>query len=271
VCGAFPFSQKFSDPLARDWECDEWPPASAMQDPFSTPGRIPNSLRCMTPFENQSLGGLLSGFLQSKNADRDDFFRVDFTKKIASADRSKVKYCLPQLDCGQDGRQFQLSEKPNVGGKIDSPYNGAKGKDNKYKLSDVAYKELYQCSVKFTRTGDAYITDAKVSSFDDTETKVADFKLPNDGATYKMKGLPVDLQVKRTGTFGSKLEFSYAPGLAGSNVNNFDWDSEMEGSGRGPFTNGGKPRRFCKVEATGTPNTELFNCWFPCYQNANGQ
>jgi hypothetical protein len=225
----------------------------------------------MTPFENQSLGGALGGFLQSKNADRDDFFRVDFTKNIASAGQSKVKYCLPQLDCGQDGRQFQLSEKPNVGGKIDSPYNGAKGKDNKYKLSNVAYKELYQCSVKFNRTGDVYITDAKVSSFDDTETKVTDFKLPNVGATYKLKGLPVDLQVKRTGAFGSKLEFSYGPGLAGSNVNNFDWDSEMEGSGRGPFTNGGKPRRICKVETTSAANTQSFNCWFPCYQNANGQ
>jgi hypothetical protein len=99
---------------------------------------------------------------------------------------------------------------------------------------------------------------------------VADFKLPNDGATYIMKGLPVDLQVKRTGVFESKLEFSYAPGLAGSNVNNFDWDSEMEGSGRGPFTNGGQPRRFCKVEAASAANTQSFNCWFPCYQNANG-
>jgi hypothetical protein len=143
VCGAFPFSQMFSDKLEREPDCGGWPPASAIQDPFNTPGQILNSLRCMTPFENRTLGSVLSGFLQSKHTDRDDFFHLDFTKNIASADQSKVQYCLPRLDYGQDGRQFQLSEKPNVGGKIDSPYDGAKGKDKKYKLADVAYKELY--------------------------------------------------------------------------------------------------------------------------------
>ncbi|KAH5501272.1 hypothetical protein HBI52_172670 [Parastagonospora nodorum] len=269
VCGAFPFSQKFSDPLARNWECDEWPPASAKQELFNTPGRLPNSLRCMTPQENQSLGGRLSGYLRATGADRDDFFRVDFKRRLASADQSKVQYCLPTPDCGNDAKQFQLVEKPHVGGRIGSPYEGTK-KDNKYKLSGTVFKELYQCSVKFIRTGDSYITDAKVTNFDEKDTKVADFKLPNDGATFKIKGLPHDLQVKRTGPFGSKLEFAYAPGT--TNVNHFEWDSEMEGSGRGPFTDGGKPRRFCRAEPVAkTTNKEVFSCWFPCYKNADGK
>jgi hypothetical protein len=85
---------------------------------------------------------------------------------------------------------------------------------------------------------------------------------------FLIKGLPKDPQVKRTGPFGTKLDFSYAPGQAGTNVNHFEWNSELDGNGRGPFTNGGFPRRFCKVESAGT-NKESFNCWFPCYQNAD--
>jgi hypothetical protein len=270
VRGAFPFSQAFSEKLEKYWDCDEWPPASAMQDPFGTPGRLPNSLRCMTQFENRSLGSSLGRFLASNTADRDDFYHVEFARNLATADQSRVKYCLPRLDCGQDGKQFQLSEKRNVGGKIASPYDGAKGRDNKYKLSETPYKELYQCSVKFIRNGDSSITDAKVESFDETETKVADFKLATDGATFLMKGLPKDLQVKRKGPFGSYLEFIYAPGEKNINPNYFEWDSEMEGSGRGPFSNGGHTRRFCQVIPASAPNTELFNCWFPCYQNADG-
>lgn len=56
VCTNFPFSQKFSDPTATDYQCDEWPPALHQQpQPFNT-RPYPNSLRCIPGGENGSLG-----------------------------------------------------------------------------------------------------------------------------------------------------------------------------------------------------------------------
>jgi hypothetical protein len=279
-CGEFPFSQKFSDKTAGlgEYQCDEWPPALSQQFPFGDPNRLaPNSLRCMPSGENGSIGGKLGAIVKNQNMVRDDFFDVEFD--ITGADQSKLKFCQPNPNpggvCGSDGMQFELFEKKIPTGKITSYYNRA-GDDNKYKLSNTVYAELYQCSVAFTRDGDATIKDVTLSDWENKDTTPVGCNLANDGDTCDLQGLPNDLQVKRTGSFGSKLEFEYAPGQDGVNVNFFDWDSDMEGNGRGPWTDpdtdpNRQPLRFCKVVDGSAPNTQNFECWFPCYKNADGK
>ncbi|KAF1843215.1 uncharacterized protein K460DRAFT_290699 [Cucurbitaria berberidis CBS 394.84] len=274
VCRSFPFSQAFTDKLAVDQQCDEWPPALAQQQPFDPNPlvRPPNSLRCMPGPENGSLGGKLAAFLRRTNAARDDFFRVDFTTNIASADQRKVQYCLgAKPNCDQDGRQFGMVRKAVGGGKISSPYNFDKN-DNRYSLLGTPYKELYQCSVKFTRDGDQDIRSITLSDWEDKDFFLTDFQLPNNGDTHLMQGLPKDLQIKRTGAFGSKIGFFYAPTQTpGQNINEFEWDSDMSGNGRGPATNDGQPDRFCRVANGNGPNKQDFECYFPCYRKANGR
>jgi hypothetical protein len=249
----------------------------SQQLPFGDPNRkAPNSLRCMFHSENESIGGKLGNFARNNGMARDDYFKVDFLKKIASADQSKVKFCLPLLDCGQDGKQIELTEKKVGNGKISSYYN-RNGDDNKYSLSNVAYKDLFQCGVSFTREGDQTIKDIILDDWENKDHKPPRIcTLAKNGDTCLLKGLPNDLQVKRTGNFGTKLEFEYEPGKAGSNVNNFAWDSDMSGNGRGPWTDPAsdpnrQPLRFCKVVAGSAPNTQKFTCWFPCYRNADGK
>jgi hypothetical protein len=279
VCRNFPFSQKFSNKLVDDWQCDEWPPAMSQQQLFDPNPQIrpPNSLRCMPGPENGSLGGKLGNFVVRSQAARDDYFHVDFLKKIGTADQSKVKYCLGigTTNCGQDGFQFGLKQKTLKNGKIDSYYN-RNGNDNRYGLLNVQYKELFQCGVKFTREGDVDFRKVTLSTWDNQDVFIKDFELKNVGDTTLLKGLPVDLQVKRLGNLQTKMEFEYAPGPTGSNVNNFAWDSDMSGDGRGPWTDpdddpNRQPKRFCKVVPGAAANTQELECWFPCYRNANGK
>jgi hypothetical protein len=184
--------------------------------------------------ENESIGGKLGAIVKNQRMVRDDYFDVEFD--ITGADQTKLKFCQPNPNsggvCGSDGMQFKLSEKTFSTGKISSYYNRA-GNDNKYKLSNTVHAELYQCSVAFTRDGDATIKDITRSDWENQDTTPAGCNLANDGDTCKLQGLPNDLQVKRTGSFGSKLEFEYAPGQNNVNVNFFDWDSDMQGNGRG--------------------------------------
>lgn len=287
MCTNFPFSQKFSNPTATDWQCDEWPPALSQQPDFaSKPNK--NSLRCMPGGENGSLGAKLRNFVYNQGGpypgrpagvmNRDDFFRVDFLTNIGSADQAKVKFCLGQgtSNCGSDGMQFGLTDKPVGGGKVDSPYNRL-GNDNKYALQNTVYANLFQCGVSFTRTSDTDISSVVLDDWanNDVQTTTS-CSLPNDGDTCLLLGLPNDLQIRRTGALGTKLEFEYAPGQANANVNNFAWDSETSGNGRGPWTDpesdpNRQPLRYCKVVAGSVQGTEDTICWFPCYQNADGQ
>jgi hypothetical protein len=277
VCRSFPFSQHFTDKLAHDQDCDEWPPALAQQAAFDPNPKVrpPNSLRCMPDSENRSLGAKLGNIV--RGASRDDFFRVDFTTNIGSADQSKVKYCLntyngnTEPDCTQDGHQFGMVQKSVQNGKISSPYDNGKGNDNRYKFLGTPYKEVYQCSVKFSRDGDKNIRSVVLSDWENEDHFVKDFELNNNGDTYLMEGLPQGLQIKRTGNFGSKFEYFYAPANpVGQNINEFQWDSDMEGEGRGPATDAGNSNRFCYVKADGA-NKNIEECWFPCYRNANGR
>lgn len=275
VCTNFPFSQKFSDnkqAAPSQYQCDEWPPAMAQQIAFGSPGRIANSLRCMPHGENESLGSKLGNYVRSKTMVRDDFFRVDFLTGIASADPAKTKFCQPRLDCGSDGLQFGLVNKPVGGGKVSAPYNYAKD-DNTYALQGTIYAELYQCGVRFTRRGDWNIEDVVLDNWDnkDVQTTTRCSLLGLFGC--RLQGLPHDLWVRSRGTFGSKLGFEYGPS---NNVNHFTWDSDMSGNGRGPWTDPATdpnrdPLRFCKVVPGSAPNTQEFECWFPCYKNADGQ
>ena len=272
MCTNFPFSQKYSDPTTTTYDCDEWPPAMSQQRDFNSK-TTKNSLRCMPQGENRSLGGKLGNF--AVNMARDDFFRVDFTTQIASVDQSKVKYCKPQLDCTQDGFQIMMTEKKVGGGKIQAPYFLASD-NNKYQYADTPYDNLYQCSVELQRDGDKNIKNIKLFTWENKQGgTTSTCTLNNDGDTCNIKGLPVDLQIKHTGAFGSKLGFEYAPGQKGANVNNFAWDSEQKRNGRGPWTDADPsgardPLRYGKVQGNGA-NSQTMECWFPCWKTANGR
>lgn len=287
VCTNFPFSQKFSNPTATDYQCDEWPPALHQQpDPFST-RTYPNSLRCMPGGENGSLGAKLESFLNGRGnfpgrpagvMKRDDFFRVDFASKIGTADQSKVQYCLQTnpVNCGSDFMQFEMTAKPVPNGKISSYYNSG-GDDNRYALQHTSSAEIFQCGVQFQRQGDDDFQNVVLTDWQNDEVQTTkSCSITKNGDTCILKGLPNELQIKRTGPLGSKIEFEYAPGTSGSldGVNNFVWDSLTSGNGRGPWTDpvtdpNRQPLRYCKV-IPGT-NTEDVECWFPCYENHDGQ
>ncbi|KAF2128258.1 hypothetical protein P153DRAFT_397355 [Dothidotthia symphoricarpi CBS 119687] len=144
----------------KSWDCDEWPPALVQQLAFDPNPQVrpPNSLRCMSDTENRSLGGKLGQFIRSKRAARDDFFRMDLTTNIGTANLSKVQYCLntyndkTEPDCTQDGHQFGMVQKGLKGGKISSLYDNV-GNFNRYKFLSTPYKEVCQCCVKFMRDG----------------------------------------------------------------------------------------------------------------------
>jgi hypothetical protein len=81
---------------------------------------------------------------------------------------------------------------------------------------------VYQCSVKLTRDGDKDIRSVVLSDWKNEDHFVKEFELKNNGDTYLMKELPQILQIKRTGTFGSKFECFYASTQTiGQNINEF--------------------------------------------------
>ncbi|KAF2822871.1 hypothetical protein CC86DRAFT_448011 [Ophiobolus disseminans] len=284
ICRAFPFSQAFSNKLATDWQCDEWPPALSQQPAFGQKA-VANSLRCMPGADNGSLGGKLGGFAtKTHRMVRDDFFRVDFLAKIASADQNLVPFCVRQgatmcqpIGPG-DRTQFQMTSKAISGGKVSSPYNdpNAGSNDNKYHIARTPYDNLYQCSVEFTRTGNATFNQIKLFDWENKEHRPQrGCALNNNGDSCDVPGLPQPLRLKRLGFFGTAVGFEYAPGTPMSNINQFDWDSDMVGTGRGPWTDPStdpnrNPGRFCKVTPGSAASTENFDCWFPCYKKATG-
>ncbi|KAL9110581.1 MAG: hypothetical protein Q9227_004939 [Pyrenula ochraceoflavens] len=280
VCGNYPFSQKWIDDQSKatSYECDEWPPAVSQQEQFDKKADK-NSLRCMPGGENGSLGAKISNFINNKGGpypnrpsgqmSRDDFFHVTFDTSKADTSNSKLKFCIKQggqIDCGNDGFQFGLTSKPTKNGKISAHYD-PEGSDNHYALQNTAYKDLFQCSIELTRDGDSDFKDVKLFNWENHGvTHTHDCTINSDTGTCDLKGLPNTLTLGRTGAFNTKLTFQYADS---SNVNNFKWDSESSGNGKGPATDDGAQFRFCKVDTSG--NTQKFQCWFPCYKKANGQ
>jgi hypothetical protein len=130
---------------------------------------------------------------------------------------------------------------------------------------------VYQCSVKLTRDGDKDIRSVVLSDWKNEDHFVKEFELKNNGDTYLMKELPQILQIKRTGTFGSKFECFYASTQTiGQNINEFQWNSDMDGESCGPATDAGNSNWFCYIKPNGA-NKNIDECWFPCYRNANRQ
>ncbi|KAK7419199.1 hypothetical protein QQZ08_010967 [Neonectria magnoliae] len=278
VCGNYPFSQKFIEDqsAAGDMDCDEWPPAVSQQQLFGNkPHR--NSLRCIPAGENRSLGAKIGNFINDRGnfpgrpagpMARDDYFHVSFD--LNGADQSKLKFCLGTGTsmCGSDGLQFEMTKKSpvNNGGKIESPYDRTHN-DNRYALQNTVYKDVFQCSVEMTRDGDRDFKDVKLFDYSNQDvTNTQSCNIAGATGTCTLQGLPNDLTISKTGNLGSVIGFEYADS---NNVNHFVWDSESTGDGRGPATDDGQALRFCKVVRSG--NTEEIECWFPCYQNADGQ
>ncbi|KAI6081640.1 hypothetical protein F4821DRAFT_248833 [Hypoxylon rubiginosum] len=286
VCQSFPYSMGFipADQRANAgyWQCDEWPPAAHQQTPFGTPGRLANSLRCMPAAENEGLGRQLGQFFQGigKYKDdpdrkqtgsmvRDDYARVNLD--ISQADQSKTPYCVKRAtndhDCTQDGYQFGLTKKPNVKGKISNPID-PQGADNHYATLDDAYADLYQCRVSLTREGDRKFGTVTLYDWEKQQHKIDDgCSVEAATGTCLLQGLPLDLQVYKTGNLGSKIGFTYGPGLGTSNINSFDWDTESQGNGKSPS---GANRQYCDVGKV-TSNKQTVDCYFPCYEHADGK
>ena len=282
VCGNFPFSQKFIDDQSKavSYTCDEWPPASSQQQAFGSKAQ-PNSLRCMPGDVNTRAGGRLTDFYNDNGGPypgrpsgamaRDDFLNIDFD--LNGADQTKLKFCTgsQQSQCGSDGFEFGLTSKPTQNGKISAPYD-PKGSDNRFALQNTVYKDIFQCSIEFTRNGDNDFKNIKLFNWENVEKTDPNSKscsITGATGTCDLKGLPNVLTLTKNDKFdGKPIGFEYDPGT-NAGVNNFKWDSESTGDGRGPATNDGKPLRFCKVTTKGT--TQDVQCYFPCYENADGQ
>ncbi|KAK6956634.1 hypothetical protein Daesc_001913 [Daldinia eschscholtzii] len=276
VCQSFPYSQKFipsnKQSEVSKWQCDEWPPASSQQEPFDSKKgkRIPNSLRCMTGSENGSLGGQMSSFYTDAGGSKSkfpgrpkdpmkagDYFRVKFD--ISNVlDKSTVRYCDDSkgpINCENDGYQFGLSRlgkaahgKPE--GRITAPVDY--DEDNRYRLLGGMHGDLLECSLKFSRHGDDEFRSTVLTDAKNHDHKVKDFKITKPNGSHKLTGLPKDLEIKRTGAIGSKIEFEYAPGQK-QNPNWFEWDTESKGTGKGPATGSkhnpkdGSSRAYCHI------------------------
>lgn len=282
VCHAYPYSMKWipaaNQGEAEDsWDCDEWPPASHQQPPFSSKAYA-NSLRCMPEAENRGMGAQLGNYYTGNGnfpnrpagaMARDDFMRVGFD--LSQADTTKTQFCNtnPQPNCGSDGFQFGLTAKPNSLGKISAPIDPA-GTDNHYALQNTVYANLYECSVKFTRDGDRDFRNVVLTDWKNQDIASPDCDVQGPTGQCNFVGLPKDLAVIKTGNLGSVIGFEYAPGEQNQNVNFFSWDTNTEGAGKGPGTNDGNSAPYCQVgSVSGT--TQDVECYFPCFENADGQ
>ncbi|KAM4060732.1 deoxyribonuclease NucA/NucB domain-containing protein [Hirsutella rhossiliensis] len=281
VCRAFPYSQRFipSDKHseASSWQCDEWPPASSQQQPFGSSGRIANSLRCMPSHENEALGRQMASFYQGhgtwpgrKTAGkmaRNDYARVEFD--ISQADGSKVSFCIKHVDglhCDNDVYQFGLTKKRQKYGQISVPIEpNDSDQDNLYALQDTRFKRIFQCSIKLTREGDNHFKSIELGDGEGTKHEAPDCDIPGATGHCTLEGLPKELKLFKKGPLGSKLKFEYAPGEEQTNFNWYAWDTDSEGKGKGPTAD----KFYCKKGKSG--NEEDIECWFPCYENADGR
>ncbi|KAL9618755.1 MAG: hypothetical protein Q9160_006549 [Pyrenula sp. 1 TL-2023] len=280
VCGNYPFSQVWIDDQSKAtlYDCDEWPPASSQQVAFNNK-QNKNSLRCMPKGENRSLGSKLGNFYNDQGGPypgrlitgpmaRGDFVRVTFNTN--GANQAKLGFCLSQgtVGCGNDGYQFGMTSKPVNAGKISARYEPSD--NNRYSTQQTVYADLFQCSVELTRDGDNDFKDFKVFNWenkDTTDPKVKSCTISSGTGQCDMKGLPNNLVLKKTGAFGTVLNFEYA---TTGNVNHFTWNSEQKGNGKGPVNKDGEILRYCAADKTSN-SEQKFNCWFPCYKNADGK
>ena len=171
--------------------------------------------------------------------------------------------------CGNDGFQFDMTEKQTSTGKISFPYDpfaklpGARQHDNHYALDETVYPDLLQCSVELTRNGDNTF-EATLFNWNNDNVGHDTKQIPGGRGTATFTGLPLGLKIGKTGPLNSLTTFEYGDD-PNAQVAYFKWDSESKGIGRGPATDGGDPQRFCKI--TPGNNKQDVQCWFPCYDN----
>lgn len=150
--------------------------------------------------------------------------RVTFNTN--GANQAKLGFCLSQgtIGCGNDGYQFGMTSKPVNAGKISARYEPSD--NNGYSTQNTVYADLFQCSVELTRDGDNDFKDFKVFNWenkDTTDPNVKSCTISGTTGQCDVKGLPSNLVLKKTGAFGSVLNFEYADT---NNINHFIWDSE---------------------------------------------
>lgn len=274
VCQQFPYGMKFipdpdrlDQPKAKDYECDEWPPASAQQFAYGSKP-FQNSLRCITSAENLKLGTQLSQIYQghtpnqagtAAKMDAGDFFKVTFD--TTNADMNKLKYLKTPIDCTNDGFQFQLTDRPNLGGLISG--SSPTARDSQYTLKGSP-KPVGMCSIDFTRETDDEFT--KICVTDDTNKDCATgLKATIKGkGSHAVKGLPKDVTITTTGALGSPIKFEY---------DGVKWDTDSRGTGKGPGGSRGESTHlWCRTldgkstkPAKGAaPKSKEYTCYFPC-------
>ncbi|KAH8748149.1 hypothetical protein F5883DRAFT_721148 [Diaporthe sp. PMI_573] len=204
-----PDPDRLSQTAAEDYQCDEWPPASADQPDYASKTNF-NSLRCMKSIENQKLGtqlGTIYGGHRANTAgkkakmDPGDYFKV--TLNTNGADMTKLQYAGANPSCTNDGMQFQMTKRPNNGGLITPGAPAANDNDDEdftnICVTDEATKDC-------TTGGKATIKTASGS--------------------HSVKGLPQgDVTITRTGGQGTRVDLKFG---------GVKWDTTSKGTGKGP-------------------------------------
>lgn len=161
-----PDPDRLSQTAAEDYQCDEWPPASAEKPDYASKTNF-NSPRCMKSIENQKLGtqlGTIYGGHRANTAgkkakmDPGDYFKV--TLNTNGADMTKLQYTGANPSCTNDGMQFQMTKRPNKGGLI-TP-GAPTANDNEYTLHGEK-KPVGMCSIDFHRVSDEDFTNICVT------------------------------------------------------------------------------------------------------------
>lgn len=183
-------------------------------------------------------------------------------------DNSKLIFCIGTgtIMCGSDGFQFAMTDKGTQNGKISAPYDPfgrppGLQPDNRYALQNTIYPDLFQCSVELARTGDDSF-EAALFNWRNTEISRATQQITGATGTATFTGLPLDLNIGKTGKLATLVTFEYG-NSPNAQAAYFKWDMDTQGDGRGPATDAGFPLRFCKVDTVG--NKQNIQCWFPCY------
>lgn len=163
-----------------------------------------------------------------------------------------------------DPMQFRLTARPNVVGKMSSPYDpipqpnaagtgvvAGTGRDNRYAIQyHNPRPELLQCSVEFVRSQHFQVEARVVNWANINMTPKVRANHPAGGFTTTIRGLPYDLLVTATGGIGTPLQFVYGRHTGqqtpGDKIAHYRWTSTSKGQGKGP--DGLNAFRICKVE-----------------------
>lgn len=281
VCQQFPYGMKFipapdrlDQTKAEDYQCDEWPPASADQPEFAKK-KDKNSLRCMKSSENLKLGtqlGQIYGGSTANTAGKKakmsagDYFKVTFNTK--GADMSKLQYVKTPNSCKNDGMQFQMTKRPNKGGLISA--GNPSDKDNQYTLHGKT-EPVGMCSIELHRESDKEFTNICVTDETNTDCKKGGkATITSPTGSHDVSGLSQGtVRMTRTGGQGTKIKFKFS---------DIEWDTTSTGTGKGPGGSKGKsthtwcreldgtnkPKSGSKAGTSAPTKYKEYQCYFPC-------